>query len=251
MTGLPPPSSPPEYEVNGVRYALTPGNRSFHDRAIDVLWVKVREDHPTAKREERFLSGYEESNEVTVEYPVYGKLVLDYIAARHDDLVYVWDLWPADEELWEEYDVLDRLDPRQPDPATRHEAQPAPGPNVRPMTLYFPRNPSGLGGYRMSIFNAENGDAFLPPDVGRPVPVPGFVYYQTYRELSEPPYLVDALEPAAVEVSGPGIHPDPTASTEQSLFPSPIKVSGPGVLPTPEQLEASRRVIMPESGTGD
>lgn len=240
MTG----SSPSlEYEANGVRYELVAGNEAWHNRAIIMLWSRVREAFPTAQSEERYLSGYEENHEVTVRYPYYGKLVLDYVAARHEGLVLVWDLWPAEDELWEEFDVLGQLDPREPDLATRRDAKPAPGPQIRPMTLYFPRNPRGFGGLWISIFNAGDADACLPADRARPTDVPGIVYYQAYRELSDPPYLIDALEPAAVEVPAPGIHPDPQETTGQSLFPAPVKVSAPGVLPTHEQREAARRII--------
>jgi hypothetical protein len=225
------------------RYELTEGQRGSHERAITMLWARAREIYPTARREERYISGFADIHKVQVEYPFYGKLVLEYVAAPHNDVVYVWDLWPADSELPELVNILDMLDPRAPDLATRLNARPIAGPAIPPLTLYFPRNPRGIGGYWTSVFNADDWQTYLPSETPRPQPEPGIVYYQLYRELSEPPYLIDAFEPAALEVPAPGLHPDPTAWTAGSLFPAPIRVSEPGVLPTSEQRRAARRVI--------
>ena len=151
------------------------------------------------------------------------------------DEAHVWDLWPAEESFPAGLTVLAGLDPRAPDLEARYGRRPGPGVHmIRPMTLYFPKNRIDVGGYWLSVFTGTDARPYLRPEEADLRHEPGLVYYRAYLEQGEPPFRVDSLIPAAVEVPRPGAHPDPTASTAGGLFPSPVRVAGPGILPPPE-----------------
>jgi hypothetical protein len=236
---FPPPGVDPDSDI---RVAYIDG-RSIHALATPLLWVRLLERYPGTRREERFLSGDEGSHDVEVDYPAQGQRVLGFLAAPVGDEVHVWDLWPGGESVSDGLAVLDRLDPRAPDLATRHGRRPVPGTTeIQSMTLYYPRVINSLGGYWLSIFSAHDARRFQRPDEEELRDEPGFLYYREYYETTEPPFRIDAYMPPGIEVSAPGIYPGPEESIAGSLFPAPVRVSGPGVLPEKDSQEPKRIV---------
>ena len=107
--------------------------------------------------------------------------------------------------------------------------------STRELLTLRPATGAALGrAYWLSVFTGTDARPYLRPEEADLRHEPGLVYYRAYLEQGEPPFRVDSLIPAAVEVPRPGAHPDPTASTAGGLFPSPVRVAGPGILPPPE-----------------